>query len=131
MLLISDPDDLSTVIQPEIIALLAQRFQQLFEPEPYDPQTHGYFVLIQPGDDTESIVVETGINILGSLFDDSVYGDSDFAPYFECVVDHGTFFELVFIFTDDGFLRIFVIPKADGIDGKILEFCTEFAEPLE
>ena len=131
MLILRDPKQLIDVVQSEIKALLQQRFREICVPELYDPDTHGYFLLVQPGDSPETIENETGVNLVGCLFGDCVNGDPEFAPYCECVIDHGNFFEVVYIFTDDGFARIFVIPKADGIDRRILALCSEFAEPIE
>ena len=127
MIILRDPQQLSQVVQPEIKTFLRQRFQDICEPEPYDPDEHGFFILVEPGDTSEMIELETGYSLLKSLLSDTVYGDSDFTPDFEYLEDQGSFFEAVFIFTDSGFAVIMIVPKQDGIDGRILELCAEYA----
>ena len=127
MIVLRDPQQLSQIVQPEIKAYLRQRFKDICEPEPYDPDEHGFFILVEPGDTSEQIELETGYSLLKSLFSDTVYGDPDFTPDFEYLEDQGSFFEAVFIFTDSGFAVIFIVPKEDGIDGRILELCAEYA----
>ncbi len=129
MLILRDPSQLANVINPEIRDLLQQRFREICDPEPYDPEMHGQFFLVQPGDSAESLAEETGINLFGSLFDEAVFGDPDFTPYFEYLIDNGSSFEAVFILTDSGYASVFIIPKAEGVDRRILELCAEFAEP--
>lgn len=127
MIILRDPQQLTQVVQPEIKAFLRQRFQDICEPEPYDPDEHGFFILVEPGDSSEQIEMATGYSLLKSLFSDTEYGDSDFTPDFEYLEDQGGFYEAVFIFTDSGFGVIFIIPKQKGIDGRILKLCSEYA----
>ena len=127
MIILRDPQQLTQGVQPEIKAFLRQRFHDICEPEPYDPDEHGFFILIEPGDTSELIESETGYSLLKSLFSDTVYGDPDFTPDFEYLEDHGSFCEAVFIFTDSGFAVVMIVPKEDGIDGRILELCAEFS----
>ncbi|MFZ2171441.1 MAG: hypothetical protein WAW61_17605, partial [Methylococcaceae bacterium] len=96
-------------------------------PEPYDPDEHGFFILVEPGDTSEQIEMATGYSLLKSLFSDTEYGDPDFSPDFEYLEDQGGFYEAVFIFTDSGFGVVIIIPKEEGIDGRILELCSEYA----
>lgn len=72
MIILRDPQQFSQVVQPDIKAFLRQRFQAICDPEPYDPDEHGYFILLEPGDTAEQIALATGYNPLQSLFDDSV-----------------------------------------------------------
>ena len=128
MIVLRDPQQLCRVVQPDIKDFLRQRFQDICAPEPYDPDEHGFFILVEAGDTSEQIELETGYSMLRSLFTDTVYGDDDFMPDFEYLEDHGSFFEAVYIYTDSGFAVVLIVPKEEGIDGKILELCTEFAE---
>ncbi len=127
MLILKSPQQLNQVHQPEIKTFLHQRFHDICHPEPYDPEEHGFFILLQAGDTSESIESETGQSPTKSMFTDTVYGDADFTPDFEYVEDHGSFFEAVQIVTDGGFAMVFIIPKEEGIDAAILALCHEFA----
>jgi hypothetical protein len=127
MIVLRDPQQLTQVVQPEIKAFLLQRFHDICDPEPYDPDEHGFFILVEPGDTSEQIESETGYSLLKSLFNGTVYGDPDFTPDFEYLEDHGRFYEAVYIFTDSGFAVVLIVPKEDSIDGRILELCAEFA----
>jgi hypothetical protein len=127
MIVLRDPRQLSQVVQPEIKAYLQQRFHDLCVPEPYNPDEHGFFILVEPGDTSEHIELATGYALLKSLFNGTVYGDTDFSPDFEYLENHGGFYEAVYIFTDGGFAVILIVPKEVGIDGRILAVCAEFA----
>lgn len=129
MLILKDPAQLVDVQQDTIRTLLQQRFQSICEPEPYRWEDHGYFVLVQAGDTPESIQQEVEINLLGSLFTDQVYGDPDYRPDCEFLLNHNDeFFEVVYIANDSGYAEVFIIPK-QGIDPRLIRFCEEFAEP--
>ena len=127
MIILRDPQQLTQVAQPEIKAFLRRRFHDICDPEPYDPDEHGFFILVEPGDTSDQIELDTGYSLLKSLFNGTVYGDPDFTPDFEYLEDHGSFCEAVFIFTDSGFAVVMIVPKEDGIDAGILELCAEFA----
>ena len=128
MIVLLDPQQLTQVHQPEIKTFLLKRFHDICDPDPYDPDEHGFFILVEPGDTSEQIESATGYSLLKSLFNGTVYGDADFSPDFEYLEDHGSFCEAVYIFTDSGFAVVLIVPKEEGIDGKILELCNEFAE---
>ena len=128
MIVLRDPQQLTQIAQPEIKTFLRQRFQDICEPEPYDPDEHGFFILVEAGDTSEQIESATGYSLLKSLFYNTVYGDPDFSPDFEYLEDHGSFYEAVYILTDSGFAVVLIVPKEEGIDKRILELCTEFAE---
>ena len=89
MIVLRDPQQLTQVAQPEIKAFLRQRFHDICDPEPYDPDEHGFFILVEPGDTSEQIESATGYSLLKSLFNGTVYGDPDFTPDFEYLEDHG------------------------------------------
>lgn len=127
MIVLRDPRQLTQVAQPEIKTFLHQRFHDICAPEPYNPDEHGFFILVEPGDTSDRIESETGYSLLKSLFNGTVYGDPDFTPDFEYLEDHGSFCEAVFIFTDSGFAVVMIVPKEEGIDTGILELCAEFA----
>ena len=129
MIVLRDSQQLSQVAQPDIKAFLQQRFHDICEPEPYDPDEHGFFILVEPGDTSDRIELATGYSLLKSLFIGTVYGDPEFSPDFEYLEDHGSFYEAVFIFTDSGFAVVMIVPKEEGIDVGILEVCNEFAIP--
>jgi hypothetical protein len=129
MIILRDPQQLTRVAQPDIKAFLRRRFDDICAPEPYDPDEHGFFILVEPGDTSDRIESATGYSLLKSLFTDTVYGDPDFMPDFEYLEDHISFFEAVYIFTDSGFAVVMIVPKEEGIDAGILALCTEFAVP--
>ena len=129
MIVLRDPQQLTQVVQSDIKTFLQERFDDICNPEPYNPDEHGFFILVEPGDNSEQIESATGYSLLKSLFNGTVYGDPDFSPDFEYLEDHGSFCEAVYIFTDSGFAVVMIVPKDEGIDGRILELCTEFAIP--
>jgi len=69
------------VVQPEIKAFLRERFDDICNPEPYNPDDHGFFILVEPGDASEQIESATGYSLLKSLCYNTVYGDPAIALF--------------------------------------------------
>ena len=82
--------------------------------------------IIEAGDSLSDIEQEIGFSILTNLFDDISYPDPDFVPSCEALEDHGTFYEMLFIFGDgDDAIEIF-IPK-QGVDNELLAMCAQYS----
>jgi hypothetical protein len=45
MIVLRDPQQITQVVQPNIKAFLRRRFHDICDPEPYDPDEHGFFIL--------------------------------------------------------------------------------------
>ena len=129
MLILRGPALVSSINDPAIRALVEQRFTEIQAGEPYDYDTHGYSIVVEPGDTVEALENETGYPILGSLFDDSRFGDPEYAPSFEALDEHASCYEMLFILNDEGFGITFFIPKAAGIDSDLLSLCSLYAVP--
>lgn len=129
MLILRDPSDVQRVQNPAIRELVAQRFSELGQEEPYDPDSQGYFVVVAPGDTVTALEAAADWPILGGIFDDSRYGDSDFAPAFEVLEEHAACFEIAYVLSDGGACLIVIVPKEAGIDADLLHFCQEYATP--
>jgi len=128
MIILRSPHDLQRVTTPALQVFLRQRFRAICEPEPYDPDEHGFFIVLESGDTSELIETATGYAPLKSLFCDAHYGDPEYMPDFEYLEDRGEFFEAVYIVNDGGFAVVLIVPKQPGIDEAILAMCAEFAE---
>jgi len=66
MIVLRDPQQTSQVVQPEIKAFLRQRFHEICDPELYDPDGHGFFILVESCDTSERI--ELPASLFFSLF---------------------------------------------------------------
>lgn len=128
MLILRDPAAVSGVADPAIARLLALRFDQLSEAEPYDPNVNGFFIVVEPGDTVAALEAVSGCWISQGLFSDERYGEADFSPCFEFLEEHPFCWEMVFILNDGGYGVLFAIPKT-GIDDELLRFCREYAVP--
>jgi hypothetical protein len=123
MLIIQNLSQLHSITDPDILKLVKLRHDQLGD------EMFGSVIIIEAGDSLSDIEEEIGFSILTNLFDDVRYPDPDFVPCFEALEDHGTFYEILFIFGDgDDAVEIF-IPKV-GIDNELLAMCAQFAVVL-
>ena len=125
MLILKSPSSFDFITDPDILRLVKLRHSQLGD------EMFGSLIIVEIGDTVEDIEKEIGFSILTNLFDDVRYPDPDFVPCFEVLEDHGTFYEILFIFGDgdDGTVEIF-IPKV-GVDPLLLSMCSQFAVVLE
>lgn len=128
MLILRNPAAVREVSDPAIAALLALRFDQLSSDEPYDPDIHGFFIVVEPGDTVSALEAISGCWITRGLFSDARYGEPDFSPCFEVLEEHPFCWEMVFVLNDGGYGVLFAIPKS-GIDDELLRFCREYAVP--
>ena len=129
MLVLRDPNLISQIRNPHIRALVSLRFAQVCNGEPYDCNRHGYMVVVEPGDTVEQLEQETGCGITRDVFDETRYGEADFAPSFEILEEHDACYEMLFITNDEGFALDVFIPKEEGIPGDLLALCTDYAVP--
>jgi hypothetical protein len=124
-----DPKAVNQVEDAALRQLLARRFDDLCQGEPYDPLDHGYFVLVEPGDTVEALEAETGCPIVSAYLDGGAcYGEPGFEHSFECLEEHPFCFEMAFVLDDGGFGVVLLIPKVLGMDAELLRLCEEYAE---
>ena len=120
MLILKSPSSFDSITAPNILKLIKLRHDQLGD------EMFGSVIIIEAGDSLSDIEKEIGFPILTNLFDDVRYPDPDFVPCFEVLEDHGTFYEILFIFGDgDDAIEIF-IPK-HVVDNKLLAMCSQYA----
>lgn len=129
MLILRDPSHVQSVQNPAIRELVAQRFSQLGQQEPYDPDSQGYFIVVATGDTVTALEAAADWPILGGIFDDSRYGDPDFSPAFEVLEEHVACYEVAYVLSDSGACLIVIVPKEAGIDADLLHFCQAYATP--
>lgn len=134
MLILRNPTCASRIAHPGIRGLINQRFTEVCAGEAYTYGQHGYMVVVEAGDQVDTLEQETGCAILRNLFDDTTYGHPAFSPSFEALEEHddckgNVFYEMLFMGNDDGFGITLFIPKAEGIEGSLLAMCDEFATP--
>lgn len=128
MLTITDGESLtralSTSIDPRLKRLLRERIRQL---NVEDLSTAARFVIVQSGDTIADADQALGFSILENVADGTRFDDPDFTPGWEWIEGHGFAFELVFIFTDDGFAHVVFVPSEPRINADLLNFCATYA----
>ena len=129
MIVIRDAAELPLVSNPEIRDLVDLRILELSEDEPWDPDVLGPFVVVEPGDQLESLDEQLGFSILTSRINGTHFGDAGFVPAHEILEEHTGFFEIVFILSDDGYGVTVLVPKDAAVDPDLLAMCTRYATP--
>ena len=120
MLKIQNLSQLNLITDLDILKLVKLRHDQLGD------EMFGSVIIIEAGDSLSDIEKEIEFLILTNLFDNVRFPDPDFVPCFEALEDHGTFYEMLFIFGDgDDAIEIF-IPKT-GVDNELLAMCSQYA----
>lgn len=129
MIIFNEIEEIEQFSQIELRQHILETISKITEGATYDPSIYGQFALVEAGDSIAEIEAKTGCQVMHDLFNDSRYGDSEFQPSFEWLVEHPSFYEAVFIFSDDGFGVDLLIPKALGIDVDLLAMCAKYAVP--
>jgi hypothetical protein len=132
MLSISDGAALNRVLisnlDKRLKMLLHLRCTQLQADQPgEDIAELVHFVVVQPGDTPTDLEQTIGFSIFQNAADGSRLGDADFSPGWEWMQDHGFAYELCFIMDDSGFGHVVIIPKQQGVDVTLLDFCQHYA----
>jgi hypothetical protein len=126
MISIRGPDQVRRISDPDIRRLVEERFVQVCNGDPYDPEVHGEMVVVGPCDTLRSLEAESGVPIGTNPFDDSRFPDPDFVPVCEYLEEHSHCYEMMFLFSDDGAGVNFFVPK-QGTDADLLALCARFA----
>ena len=120
MLVLRDPALARRIAVPEIRRLVEQWFLDVCTEEPYEPDIHGFVIVVEPGDSVRDLEEESGCPLL----------DADVSsPCFEILEELDTCYEMVFVPGDGDFGVVVFIPKLEGIDPDLLAVCAEYAVP--
>jgi hypothetical protein len=60
MLVLRDPEATRSIAAPEIRRLVEQRFLDICDGEPYEPDLHGYMIVVEAGDSVQDLEEESG-----------------------------------------------------------------------
>ncbi len=129
MIVLRDPVLASRIADPGLCSIIEQRFIDICAGEDYEPDLHGYMIVVEPGDSVSALEQESSCPILRNLYSHARFGETDFRPCFEVLEEHASCYELVFVPGDGDFGIVIFIPKQEGIDAELLQMCAEYAVP--
>ena len=129
MIIFNEIETIKQFYQIELRNHMLETISKITDGAFYDPSIYGHFVLVEVGDYIGEIEAMTGCHLMHGLSQNSQYGDADYQPSFEWLVEHPIFYEAVFIISDDGYGIDLLIPKALGIDPDLLAMCAKYAVP--
>jgi len=112
-------------LDPRLRALLAARARQLAddtEPD-LDLGELAHFHAVEPGDGPADAAAALGFPPDVNVVDGSRLGDPGFTPSWEWAEDHGGWFELAFVLSDDGFGHVLLVPDRPDTDPRLLALC--------
>jgi hypothetical protein len=103
---------LDSPLDGRIKAFLVLRADQLSEHIDTDLGELAHWIVVEPGDGVSELETAAGYPIITK-------------PAFEWVLDHGGFYELPTILSDDGFGVVLIIPEREGVDPDLLKLCRQ------
>jgi hypothetical protein len=109
---------LDSPLDPEIKQVLQKQRDILAEYEGFPLEELAEFVVVQPGDTLADL--EAGSEMKLVEFEG---GQATFALGAERIEQHGTFFEVLWILSDDGFGVLLFVPRGEGVDPVLLAAC--------
>jgi hypothetical protein len=101
---------LDSPLDGAIKRLLTLRRDQLSEHIDTDIGELAHWIVVEPGDGIADLETAAGYPIITN-------------PAFEWIMDHGGFYELPTVLSDDGFGVILIVPDLEGIDPALLTLC--------
>lgn len=129
MIVVRDPDHVDRLTDPDVRAVVGERFVVLSEYGPYDPEECAYFVYMEPGDSMDALDAQIGFSVLGNRFNDFRFGDPEYAPCAEFIEERASCFDLLYNIGDAGYGVNLFVPKLPGIPPELLALCRKFAVP--
>lgn len=130
MVIITNPVQIAVITDTSLRQLIERRIQEISECCPWDADELGPMIVVEPGDTAEDLQAIMGFSILESIFDDSHFGDEEFAPSFDFAEIVGEdLYELVYVISDGGYGYDIFIPNLPGLDPVIRSFCQTYAIP--
>lgn len=124
MLIVSTPDSFERALD----SCLAENIKRLLVARA-DLIDLATFVIPAPGDSMADIEAAAGIPIATNFVDGASYGEPDFMPSFEWVMDHGALYEIPFVLSDDGSGVVLIVPDCEGVDPVLLSLARDHAIP--
>jgi hypothetical protein len=118
---------LSASTDTALVSILARRSEQL-SLDVEELAQFAHFLVIQPGDSLGGITAELGFSPLSNFADGKRFGDPDFMPSWEWIEDHGGWFELTYVLSDDGFGWILLVQDSEGVESELLALCRQHGE---
>ena len=76
-----------------------------------------------------SFSVTYTLPIATSLFGEARFGEPDYAPCHEFLEEHPFCFEACWIMNDGGYGLLLFVPKVEGMDADLLDYCRAYAVP--
>jgi hypothetical protein len=131
MLTLLDPSLTLAIKDPTLRELVARRFDEISNGEPFDPDIHGVLIVVEADDTVTDLENVSGCPILTNTITARHFGDDGFEPLFEYLGEHESCFELVFVSGDGDFGIVIFIPKTEDIAPELLSFCATYAQPVE
>ena len=125
-MLITDEGSLARALKSPIDTRLKRLLMERRDQLGGDIKNLARFVIVQPGDVMTALEQALGWSVFTTL-EGQRFGDPDYYPGWEWLADHGHCFELVYIFTDDGFAHVVLVEKAPGVDPDLLKLCEQYA----
>lgn len=114
-------------LDPHLLALLAERYDQLTADLDGDPDGYVQVLIVEPEDTLSEIEDALGFSPLVNFVDGAHYGEREFTPSWEWLADHDGWFELVFVLSDDGAGALVFVPDHPGVDPELLSACVDYA----
>jgi hypothetical protein len=129
MITIADGEALPRALDPYLRELITLRVSQLRRN--YDGPLNEIvcFYVVEAGDSQEQVAEALGFSPLKNVVDGTEFGDPDFTPSFETISCYGDLFEIVYIFTDDGFAQVLLVPNDPSTEFDLHMFCLSFGCP--
>ena len=125
MKIIRDRSQIDAVDDVFLPALLHSRLDDLCQGELYDPDLHGFAVVMEPSDKLADIEAVVGVPLLRNPVTGIEFDQANFTSVVEYVERHPDWYELVVIPGDGDFGILLFIPCSPQIDPRLLAFCAE------
>lgn len=126
MHVIRTDSDLDSLEDPELLALVRQRIADTAEYVDHFSELV-FFVIVQPGDDIATVDEALGFTVIANRFDGIPFGQAGFTPSWDVLAEFPSWFEMVYVLSDDGNGVTVFVSKASGTPEELLAMCRAFA----
>lgn len=123
---IRDEADIAQVEDAGLRELVAHRLADLCQADIYDPDAHGFVIVMEPGDSVAAAEAAIGAPLLKNPVTGLEHGHPDFQPVAEYIGRHAHWYEIVVVPGDGDFGVVLFVPRRQDIESRLLALCAEY-----
>jgi hypothetical protein len=127
MHIVTSLTDAATLEDPEIRQRVLHTLHSIADDIPFDPNLHGYILVVGAEDTAENISQHIGWNILANRHTGLRYDQDGYTPDWELLLRWDHCYEMLHLRDDTGYCISLWVPALPPMDPDLIAICQTYA----